>query len=225
MLAGIVFGNLRLKITFPHFKKQIMKAKNFLPAVGLLFLASCGGNNSNSTTSDTSQMAKDTSQAKTDNSTVSSDTAKVASTVSNDDLKFVADAANAGMMEVELGKVAQQNSTTADVKNFGEMMVTDHTKIGDDLSKIASSKHIMMPISLPQEDQNKIDDLKKKTGKDFNKAYMDAMVSGHKKVIAMLEDETKKGSDTDIKAFASNTLPTINKHLEAAKKCEMMVKK
>ncbi len=202
-----------------------MKAKYFLPAVGLLFLVSCGGNNSNSTTSDTTQMAKDTSQMKTDNSNAGSDTAKVASTVSNDDLKFVTDAANAGMMEVALGKVAQQNSTSTDVKNFGAMMVTDHTKAGDDLSKIATTKHIMMPISLPQDDQNKVDDLSKKTGKDFDKAYMDAMVSGHKKVAGMFEDETKKGSDADIKAFASSTLPTINKHLDAAKKCEMMTKK
>jgi putative membrane protein len=201
-----------------------MKVKYFFPIVGLMFLISCGGNNTPS--ADSTKAAADSNKANMDTAKMTSDSSnKVASSVSDIDAKFAVDAAEAGMLEIELGKVAQQNSSSADVKNFGAMMVTDHTKIGDQLTKISMAKHITLPSSVSNDDQNKINDFKKKTGHDFDKTYMDAMVSGHKKVAAMFEDEIKNGSDQDIRDFATHTLDGIKAHLQAAQKCEMMIKK
>jgi len=65
---------------------------------------------------------------------------------------------------------------------------------------------------------------KKKNGKDFDKAYINMMVDDHKKVISSFEDESKKGSDADIRAFADSTLHTLRHHLQEAEKCKKMEK-
>jgi putative membrane protein len=200
--------------------------KNYLPALVLLFMFSCNSSSSNNNGStDSVQVAKDSNQAKMDTSKTTGDTSKIAASVSDADAKFAVEAANAGMMEVELGKVAGQNSSSTDVKDFGAMMIRDHTKAGDELKTIAMAKHISLPMSASKDDQDKMDNLKKKMGHDFDKSYIDMMVSGHKKVADMFDEEVKKGSDTDLRNFATKTLDAIHAHLEAAKKIQAMVKK
>jgi putative membrane protein len=189
-----------------------MKGLSFLVLSLSFFFFSCGnGANSNSNAVDTTKSA-DTTR----NSPVVS--------IGSRDSTFSVNAADAGMLEVELGKIAQSNSQNQKVKNFGSMMVRDHTKAGDELKTIAQTKHITLPSQLSPESQNKVDELRNKKGKDFDKSYMDLMVKGHTKVGAMFEDEIKNGSDADLKSFASNTLTTIQMHLDSAKKCEKMVK-
>ena len=203
-----------------------MKMKHYLSAIALLSALSCNNSNSNTNGStDSVQAAKDSNQAKMDSFKTTADTSKIAASVSDADAKFAVEAANAGMMEVELGKVAEQNSSSTDVKDFGAMMVRDHTKAGDQLKTIAMTKHITLPMGVSKDDQSKMGELKKKKGHDFDKAYMGMMVSGHKKVAAMFEDEIKKGSDTDIRDFATHTLDAIYTHLNSAKNIEAMVKK
>ena len=71
--------------------------------------------------------------------------------------------------------------------------------------------------------QQAVTDLQKKTGKGFDEAYTKMMVSDHKKVIKSFEDESKNGSDADIRTFADNTLHTLHHHLDEAQKCEKML--
>src|ERR1700722_1110516 len=106
-----------------------MSGKNYLPAAILLFMFSCNNGTGSSASTDSVQAAKDSNRAKMDSSKTVSDTSKLAASVNDADAKFAVDAANAGMTEVELGKVAAQNSSSTDVKDFGDMMVRDHTKV------------------------------------------------------------------------------------------------
>ena len=138
--------------------------------------------------------------------------------VTSDDAKFATTAANGGMAEVALGKMAQEKSTNADIKKFAEMMVTDHGKANDELMGIAKTKNITLPATVDADHQKKMDDLSKKTGKDFDKAYVDAMVDGHKKTLDLMNDEAKNGKDADLKAFAAKTAPTVQMHLDAINK-------
>jgi putative membrane protein len=138
--------------------------------------------------------------------------------VTGDDAKFATAAANGGMAEVALGKLAQQKTTNAQIKDFAAMMVTDHSKANDELMAIAKSKNITLPATVDADHQKKMDDLSKLTGKDFDKAYVDAMVDGHKKTLSLMQNEAKNGKDADLQAFAGKTAPTVQMHLDAINK-------
>ena len=128
---------------------------------------------------------------------------------------FVTEAATGGMMEVELGNLAQQKAASQQVKEFGKMMVDDHSKANDNLKDIASKKNIDLPASLTDDERKDIEKLSKKSGADFDKSYVDMMVKGHKKTIDVFKKASASVGDNDVKSFAANTLPAIQKHLEA----------
>ncbi|WPU94551.1 DUF4142 domain-containing protein [Mucilaginibacter sabulilitoris] len=141
--------------------------------------------------------------------------------VDEGDAKFATDAANGGMAEVAVGKVAEQKAVNQKVKDFAAMMVKDHSKANDELMAIAKAKNITLPAAPSDDKQKELADLSAKSASDFDKAYVDAMVDGHQKTIAMFEDAAKNCKDAELKAFATNTLPIIKGHLaeiEAIKK-------
>jgi len=134
-----------------------------------------------------------------------------------DDAEFAVKAANGGMAEVAMGQLAQSNAANPRVKDFGAMMVKDHTDAGDKLKQLAQQKNIVLPSTLADKEQKMVSDLQKKTGKDFDKAYMNLMRDDHKKDI---KEFTKAGNackDSDLKGFANNTLPVLQKHLDSVR--------
>ncbi|MDB5061541.1 MAG: hypothetical protein JWP67_1384 [Mucilaginibacter sp.] len=133
--------------------------------------------------------------------------------VDEKDAKFATDVANAGMAEVALGKIAAEKATNPQVKDFANMMVTDHGKANEELMAIAKKKNITLPAAPDQEHQKKAADLSAKSGKEFDKDYVDAMVDGHKKAASLLEDGSKNCKDTELMAFATKTLPVVKAHL------------
>jgi putative membrane protein len=193
-----------------------MKNKSLLAVPFIVFAFACG-NGGGTNASESTKTAMDSSQVKTDSSTM-------ASTLTSTYSIFAVTIAEAGMLEIQLGTLAQSKAQNQKVKDFGTMMVTDHTKAGDQLKSTAQSKHLMLPTQLSKESQDKVDDLAKKAGKGFDKAYIDAMVKGHTKVVDLYEGEIKNGSDANIKNFSTNTVATIRSHLSEAKKCNAVVK-
>jgi putative membrane protein len=164
----------------------------------------------------------------TDDSTTG-DTAVVvtdsASDTQNEDTEFMTEAASGGMMEVELGQLAANKAVSADVKKFAKMMVTDHTKANNELKALAAQKGITLPTMLMEKHQKMVNDLTAKTGKDFDKEYMNMMVDDHKDDIDAFEKAADKGNDADIKAFAAKTVPTLKNHLQMAERTEKMTDK
>jgi putative membrane protein len=138
--------------------------------------------------------------------------------VTSKDAKFATDAANGGMAEVALGKLAQTKATNVQVKSFADMMVTDHSKANEELMAIAKAKNITLPAAPDADHQKKLEDLSKLSGKDFDKAYVDAMVDGHKKTLDLMQMAAKDCKDTELKAFAAKTAPVVETHLDAIKK-------
>lgn len=132
-----------------------------------------------------------------------------------EDAQFAFKAASGGLTEVALGKLAQQKGENIRVKNFGGMMVTDHTKANNKLMALAKSKNIILPASPAEADQELIDELSKKSGKDFDEAYVNDMVNDHKSDIKEFVYASKNCSDPDLKAFAVKTLPVLKNHLDA----------
>lgn len=136
--------------------------------------------------------------------------------VSEKDSKFMTSAASGGMMEVELGNLAQQQAANPRVKEFGAMMVRDHSKANNELKQLAATKQVTLPAELGNHHQMMVDDLKKKTGKDFDKAYIDMMVDDHHEDIEAFKDAAENATDSDIRGFAGRTLPTLQTHLDSA---------
>lgn len=195
------------------------KISNLLLIVALCVAQSC---NNSSSDKDSVDKANDMNDKKdsTSMSTAKTDSMPATMAVNDDVAKFAVKAANGGMAEVELGKLAQQKATQKSIKNFGAMMVTDHTKANAELKGLAAEKNITLPDSVGEDMQKHITDLSKKTGKDFDKSYMDMMVSDHKDDISDFEDAAKNSKDSSFKTFAVKTLPTLYKHLGAAKAIE-----
>ena len=203
--------------------KKIAFVSGVFSAV-VLITTGCNNSSSGDSGTDTASVKNDTgSTAKTDTGS-STRVEKNPVTLSKDDSTFVMKAANAGMTEVDLGKIAQQNAASDKVKEFGQMMVKDHSAAGDQLKKIATSKNINLTDSLSSDSKKHIADLQKKKGKDFDKAYIKMMVEGHEKVLKEFEDEQSKGADAELKAFAAQTVPTIKGHLDSAKSIKESLK-
>lgn len=132
------------------------------------------------------------------------------------DQKFVKEAAQGGMAEVELGQLAVQKASNQDVKKFGQRMVDDHGKANDKLKEIASIKGITLPASPDAKQKATKERLSKLSGEQFDKAYMTDMLKDHKKDVAAFQNESNTGKDSDIKNFAAETLPTLRDHLKDA---------
>ncbi|HEY4273151.1 MAG TPA: DUF4142 domain-containing protein [Candidatus Udaeobacter sp.] len=134
------------------------------------------------------------------------------SSLSAKDKTFMKKAAKGGMLEVTLGKLAEQDAQSADVKSFGNRMVTDHGKANDELKSIASKKGVQLPSKEP-------------SGKwTSDKAYMEAMVKDHEKDLAEFKEEANSGSDPDVKKFADDTAKMIQEHLDLAKETQGKLK-
>jgi putative membrane protein len=145
-------------------------------------------------------------------------------TASNYPTTFTVKAGGGGMMEVQLGTMAQQNAQSPRVKSFGAMMVRDHTKANKELMALATSKNISIPSALPAKLQEHVDEMKKLKGADFDKHYMDMMTDDHKEDIDLFERAVKNLKDQELKAFASKTLPVLHMHLDSAKAIKDAIK-
>lgn len=134
--------------------------------------------------------------------------------MSQQDHKFATDAAADGMLEVELGQLAIKNGSSQAVKDFGQRMVTDHTKANQQLMQVASQKGMSLPKELPANLKQERDKLSKTTGAEFDRMYIGHMVKAHEKDVKEFEKEAQKAGDPALRTFAEQTLPVLRQHLE-----------
>jgi putative membrane protein len=132
------------------------------------------------------------------------------------DRTFVKEAATGGLAEVELGNLAKDKASSADVKQFGERMVTDHSKANDELKQWAEKNNVTLPTQLSAKDKATRDRLAKLSGAAFDKAYMHQMVMDHQKDVAAFKHASQTAKNADLKAWAGETLPTLQDHMKLA---------
>jgi len=136
---------------------------------------------------------------------------------SSPDSAFYKNAAEGGLSEVELGNLAQKKSNNESVKDFGAMMVKDHTAANNKLEDVAASKNISLPTSASVGQMATKAKLEVLSGDTFDKSYIKGMIKDHEEAIAMFKKEAASGQDADAKAFAVATLPTLRAHLKKIK--------
>ena len=143
--------------------------------------------------------------------------------LAQEDMEFATKAAEGGLKEVQLGELAQQQAASDQVKEFGQRMVQDHGKANDQLKQIAEQKGIELPQEMSEEAQQLHDELAQKSGEEFDRAYMDEMVSDHEEDVETFQQYAESGQDPDLTGFAEQTLPVLEEHLQLAQKTQEQV--
>ena len=157
-------------------------------------------------------------------------------TVTDADRDFVKEVSTANMAEIELGRMASERAVSPDVKQFGQMMVTDHTKAGNELKQAVAPYNIPLAQALDQKHQDLQAKLSKLQGREFDREYINAMADGHQDVLDKLEtrvdghgllgrdkDTTPVAEKSDnaatmaINQWAAASIPTVKHHLDTAK--------
>jgi putative membrane protein len=146
----------------------------------------------------------------------SASSAKPSPSVTAADAKFMKEAAAGGRAEVQLGQLAQQKAASDQVKQFGQRMVTDHSKANEQLEQIAQQTNVRLPQGPDAKERAEKARLEKLSGDQFDQAYMSHMVADHKKDVSEFQKESSAGRDPEVKNFASQTLPTLQDHLKQA---------
>ena len=143
--------------------------------------------------------------------------AQAATTLSGQDKSFLKDAAEGGNAEVSASQVALEKSGNADVKAFAQMMVDGHGKAGTELKGLAEQKGVKVSDTPSTLKKAEIKMLSERKGASFDQHYADSIgVKAHEDTIKLFQKEVDKGTDADVKAWASKTLPALQHHLEAA---------
>ena len=134
-------------------------------------------------------------------------------------------AAQGGMAEVEMGKLASEKAANPEVKAFGQQMVDDHGKANDQLKSIAQKENLTLPAGMNAKQQATYDKLSKLSGAAFDKAYVKDMVMDHEEDVKEFQKEASSGHNDAIKGFASETLGVLQGHLEKIKSIESSMAK
>jgi len=192
-----------------------MKNKLLTLAVASVVFFSCNNNASDSVAkADSANSAKSDSTAmKTDSSATVQPSIKTDDTTS----MFLVKAANGGMAEVKLAQLAKEKSKDSVILNFADMMIADHGAANEKVKSLAAERNVTLPAVPGDAEQKKADELSKKAGKEFDKAYVEAMVKGHTETLDMFKKTSAKETDVPVKTFIDNTIPVIEHHLQRIK--------
>jgi putative membrane protein len=131
------------------------------------------------------------------------------------DASFYKKAAEGGIAEVEAGNLAQSKGNSQKVKDFGAMMVKDHSAANDKLKALATTKDVTLPTTSSVGQMATKAKLEVLTGDTFDKSYIKGQVQAHQTTVALFRKEIASGQDPDAQAFAKATLPTVRSHLKA----------
>jgi putative membrane protein len=135
-----------------------------------------------------------------------------------DDSAFLVAAAETDLMEIEIGKLAQTKGTDPGVKEFGKMLVADHSKSAEDTKPLADKLQVSLPTSITEKGKEHYNELNdKKAGQEFDEKFSEMMVKGHEEAVSKMQDAAEKANNPEIRAWAANMVPTLKMHLEHAK--------
>lgn len=199
-----IYGQIDSLEPFIFQKPKSMKRNPFFVFVLVLLFFACGNDEANRT-------------AEMEDPTTTTTGTEVANDMGWDQARvsdFINKAAAGGMMEVQLGQLAAEKATTPEVKNFGQMMVTEHSKANEQLKSVAQSMQVNLPASLPEDKMQKVNEMKGLTGEEFTKRYVNEMVADHQADISLLEDARPNVTNPQLKSWIESTLPVMQQHLQ-----------
>ena len=177
-----------------------IKTLSLLFAAVFFALVSCGTKNND----DSKEIAEEQNEEKFEETDL------------EDDTEFAVNAADGGMLEVQLAQLALTKGSSPKVKEFAQTMIDDHSKANEELKTLAQSKNITLPTTLSEENQEHYNDIAEKSGAEFDQAYCDFMVKDHKDDLDKFKKAADKAEDPDLKSWAAGKVPVLEHHLSMA---------
>lgn len=132
------------------------------------------------------------------------------------DADYISDAYSSGLCEIEAAKRAKEYASAKQTRDIASDLIAAHVKLNDQLQVLAKAKQVSLQNTLTAE---QLEDLKKHSdqkGVEYDKAYLDGVISKHEKSIAMFEKAADKSEDADVRKLFSNALPELRNHLDMA---------
>lgn len=167
-----------------------------------------------SSSSGSTETSTDSAAKKSDNA----QSAATGATMSVDKMSFAEQAASSNMFEIESSKLAKKHAKSKQVKNFAEMMISDHTKAGKRMEQTLEKEGMKPSKSLSPKHEALLQELEAAKGADFDKAYITAQTQAHMEAVTLFKNYSENPDDKALGAFAKKTLPTLEKHLEHVQK-------
>lgn len=133
-----------------------------------------------------------------------------------DEIEFMTEATKGGLTEIALSELVQQKSDNKRIQDFATMIIQDHSSANSQLSTLAGTKSVSLPDTLSRVNEMKPGKLAGEKGMDFERDYLETMIQDHKKAIADFDEAQKKAENPRLRAWISNTLPDLQKHLDSA---------
>jgi len=130
--------------------------------------------------------------------------------------QFIIKAAHVNLGEIALGKLAEKKATDPAIKDFGALMVTQHSALEQTLDTLAKDRGISLPTKPSAKQVALNDKLAKLSGQRFDNMYIQHMLSGHRAAIAAFENEIENGKNPSYKTYAAQGLPVIQDHIRIA---------
>lgn len=132
------------------------------------------------------------------------------------DKEFLVKVATCNNAEIEIGKLADRRSNSANVKEFATTLVKDHKAAYNKLGDLIKNRKVGVAAGLEKETRDEIKRLSKLEGSEFDRAFLDHMIREHKKAISIFENQVKNGEEADIRDYAKEMLPHLRQHLKKA---------
>lgn len=137
--------------------------------------------------------------------------------ISRGDRRFIQNAMQHGMAEVEMANMAANKASSDQVKKFAQQMVTDHGKVNDELKKIAAENNVTITADLDRSDDRRLKDLNKASGAEFDRKFMTEMVKNHERDLKDFQKAARDAKDPQLKSFAEKTAKSIEEHLQSSR--------
>jgi len=186
---------------------------------GSLF-AACGNGNNQSTGADTSLVDTTKKEATQDN-----DAKFKHDSVMKEDADAVVDAYSGGLFEKSVADQASEKAMADDVKNFAKQLSADHGQLNDQLTSTATNYNITLPSGLSEKQTKELNKMGEKAGADYDKAFVNHMINGHKDAIKMFQKDSADCKNSDIRNLFASALPKLNEHLNMATELKHKMKK
>jgi putative membrane protein len=138
------------------------------------------------------------------------------STQSADDSKFLQDAIRGNAAEVKMGELAKERGQSKAVRDYGQMLVDDHSKANEKAMGIAKKMSLTASAEPSAKQKQEHDALAKLSGSEFDTTFMSRMVEGHQENIAKYTTQAQSGDSSSVTDYAKDTLPTLRDHLSKA---------
>ena len=143
--------------------------------------------------------------------------------LSQSEQDFMMEAVRADLAEIDMAQVALQNSGTSEVKDFANMIKSDHTSALEDLSELMKDMDVPQPKSIPVELQQDISRMSSLTGRELDREFVNMIVSQQQKAVEMFRDQQSTAQNEDVKKYVEDTLPRLEMHLEKAQRLQTKV--